>query len=306
MNLSKSMPEKENIASGNAQWTIIRLLRWSTSYLKAHDIDSPRATGEILLAHALKVKRIDLYMNHDKPLVAEELNTFKMLIKRRIKHEPVAYILGEKEFWSMALQVTQDVLIPRPETECLVEVALRLLSEMPSTASQRILDLGTGSGAIVLALISQQPGHVYFASDSSINAAKVASENAGRHDFLGQIHFFVGDWFSCLNPGKSLFDMIISNPPYIPSGVIETLQPEISRYEPIAALDGSLDGLSCFKRIICTAHDYLKPQGVLMLEIGHDQKDNIYRIFSDCDRYDDFNHAKDYSGYDRVVWMRKI
>jgi release factor glutamine methyltransferase len=298
------MPENQNITSGNAQWTIIRLIRWATSYLKAHDIDSPRATGEILLAHALKVKRIDLYLNHDKPLVAEELNAFKILIKRRIRREPVAYILGEKEFWSMDLQVTEDVLIPRPETECLVEVALKLLSEIPSTPSRRILDLGTGSGAIVLALASKQPGHVYFASDYSISAAKVAMGNAGRHDFSGRVNFFVGDWFSCLNPEESAFDMIVSNPPYIPSRVIGTLQPEIYRYEPVAALDGNLDGLSCFREIIGAAHNYLKPHGVLMLEIGHDQKEDIYRIFSGCNHYEDFNHAKDYSGHDRVVWMR--
>ncbi len=189
-------------------------------------------------------------MNYDKPLVAEELNTFKMLIKRRIRREPVAYILGVKEFWSMELQVTQDVLIPRPETECLVEAALDLLSKIPSSQSQRILDLGTGSGAIVLALVSQQSRHVYFASDYFIKAAKMAIGNARRHGFSGLIHFFVGDWLSCLNPGKSGFDMIVSNPPYIPSQVIGTLQPEIHQFEPLAALDGNQDGLFCFRKII--------------------------------------------------------
>jgi release factor glutamine methyltransferase len=299
------MPEKKTTTSGKTQWTIIKLIRWATSYLKTHDIDSPRATGEILLAHALKVKRIDLYLNYDQPLVAEELNVFKTLIKRRIRHEPVAYILGVKEFWSMDLQVTQDVLIPRPETECLVEVALNLLSKVPASQSQRILDLGTGSGAIVLALVSEQPRHVYFASDYSKKAAELASRNAAQHDFSRRIHFFVGDWLSCLSPEKSDFDMIVSNPPYIPSQVIETLQPEIHRYEPVAALDGNLDGLSCYRKIMATAHDHLKPHGVLMLEIGHDQKEKIHKIFSENNRYEDFNHLKDYSGYDRVVWMRK-
>ena len=303
MELSK--PEEKNTTSDSLPWTIIRLIRWATSYLKAHDVDSPRATGEILLAHALKLKRIDLYLNHDKPLVAEELNTFKLLIKRRVNREPVAYILGEKEFWSMDLKVTQDVLIPRPETECLVEAALNLLSENSAAPSQRILELGTGSGAIVLALASQRPGHIYFASDYFINAAKLARENGGRHDLSGRIHFFVGDWLSCLSSEKSDFDMIVSNPPYIPSQVIETLQPEIHRYEPVAALDGNLDGLSCYRKIIAAAHDHLKLHGVLMLEIGHDQKEKIHRIFSDSNHYEDFNHLKDYSGYDRVVWMRK-
>ncbi len=299
------MAEKKNTATDKAQWTIIKLIRWATSYLKTHDIDNPRATGEILLAHALKVNRIDLYLNYDQPLVAEELNTFKTLIKRRIRREPVAYILGAKEFWSLDLTITQDVLIPRPETECLVEVALNLISKIPASQSQRILDLGTGSGAIVLALVSQQPRHVYFASDYFNKAAELAGRNAARHGFSGRVHYFVGDWLAPLNPEKSEFDMIVSNPPYIPSQVIGKLQPEIHRFEPLAALDGDQDGLSCFRKIIGCAHHYLKPHGVLLLEIGHEQKDDIHRIVSDCDFYDDFNHSKDYSGCDRVVWMRK-
>jgi len=299
------MPENKITDSGKTQWTIIKLIRWANSYLKAHDIDSPRATGEILLAHALNVKRIDLYLNYDQPLVADELNTFKMLIKRRIRREPVAYILGTKEFWSMDLKITQDVLIPRPETECLVEVALKYLSQIPSVQTQRILELGTGSGAIILALVSQQPRHLYFASDYFKKAAALASMNTVRNDFAGRVHFFVGDWLTPLNPKKSGFDMIVSNPPYIPRRVIDTLQPEIHRFEPLAALSGGQDGLSCYRKIIGSAHNYLKPHGMLLLEIGHEQKDDIRRIASSCDVYDDFNHAEDYSGYDRVVWMRK-
>ena len=299
------MPDKKINASGKTLWTIIKLIRWATSYLKTHDIDSPRATGEILLAHALKVKRIDLYLNFDQPLVAEELNTFKRLIKRRLRREPVAYILGAKEFWSMDLKVTQDVLVPRPETECLVEAALNILSKISSSQPQRILDLGTGSGAIVLALASQQPRHIYFASDYFRKAIALANRNATRHDLSGQIHLFVGDWFSPLNPEKSGFDMIVSNPPYIPSRVIDKLQPEIHRFEPLAALNGDQDGLSCFRKIIGSAHNYLKPHGALLLEIGHDQKDDVRRIVSACDFYEGFSYNKDYSGYDRVVWMRK-
>jgi len=177
------MPDNKITDSDKTQWTIIKLIRWANSYLKAYDIDSPRATGEILLAHALNVKRIDLYLNYDQPLVADELNTFKMLIKRRIRREPVAYILGTKEFWSMDLKITQDVLIPRPETECLVEMALKYLSQIPSAQTQRILELGTGSGAIILALVSQQPRHLYFASDYFKEAAALASRNAVRNDF---------------------------------------------------------------------------------------------------------------------------
>ena len=289
----------------NNSWTIIKLLQWAASYLKTHDIDSPRATGEILLAHALKCERIDLYLNYDQPLVGDELQTFKTLIQRRIRREPVAYILGVKEFWSLDLEVTKDVLIPRPETECLVETALELLSRPASSQSWRILDLGTGSGAIIIALASQQPRHTYFASDRNIQAVRVAHRNARRHNLGEMIHYLNADWLTALNQKTSAFDMIVSNPPYIPSRVLEGLQPEISDFEPISALDGNNDGLGCFKKIISSAHCYLKPGGVLLLEIGHDQQDDVHRTVCDSGHYDDFSCTKDYSGHDRVVYMRR-
>jgi release factor glutamine methyltransferase len=299
------MNDKTAATTDDSQWTIIKLIRWATTYLKSHNIDSPRATGEILLARALKLKRIDLYLNFDQPLNDDELQRFKALIKRRIKREPVAYILGVKEFWSLELKVNQNVLIPRPETECLVEKALDLLSQSAFSPPQRILDLGTGSGAIVMALASQQPQHVYFASDRFWPAVEVARGNAERHEYSARIHFFVGDWFSSLNETKTGFDMIVSNPPYVPSDVIGGLQPEIRRFEPRAALDGAEDGLACFRTIIGTAHNHLKTAGVLIMEIGHDQRADVRRIAADGGRFEAFNCAKDYSGHDRVVWMRK-
>ena len=296
----------ENLNTQNeTQWTIIKLLQWAASYFKSHDIDSPRATGEILLAHALKCERIDLYLKFDQPLLGDELKAFKMLVQRRIKREPVAYILGVKEFWSLDLEVTEDVLIPRPETECLVEAALELLSRQASSQSWRILELGTGSGAISIALASQQPRHTYFASDRSMPAVKVAHRNAGRHNLGEMIHYFNADWLTPLNQKTAAFDMIVSNPPYIPSRVIGELQPEINCYEPMTALDGNDDGLGCFKPIIGSAHHYLQPGGVLLLEIGHDQQEAVRRIAFDSGRYGDFGSRKDYAGHDRVVWMHK-
>ena len=289
----------------STQWTIIKLLQWAASYLKTHDIDSPRATGEILLAHALKCERIDLYLKYDQPLLGDELKTFKTLVQRRIKREPVAYILGVKEFWSLDLEVTEDVLIPRPETECLVETALEILSSHAVSQSWRILDLGTGSGAIIIALASQQPRHSYFASDRTIQAVRVARRNARRHNLGEMIHYFNADWLAPVNQKTSAFDMIVSNPPYIPSRVIAGLQPEIHGYEPMAALDGNDDGLGCFNIMIGSAHRFLKPGGVLLLEIGHDQLAEVRRIGSDCGHYDDFGSGQDYAGHDRVVWMHK-
>ena len=298
------MNDNTAAATDNSQWTIIKLIRWATSYLKSYDIDSPRATGEILLAHALQLSRIDLYLKHDQPLVPDELQTFKTLIKRRVRREPVAYILGAKEFWSLDLEVNTDVLIPRPETECLVEIALDLLAGKSSRPPQRILDLGTGSGAIVLALASQQPRHIYFASDRFRPAVELACRNAGRHNLRQMIHFFVGDWLSSINRATPGFDVIVSNPPYIPCRVIAGLQPEIHQYEPRTALNGDIDGLACYRNIIGTAHSHLNPEGVLLLEIGHDQREDVRQIAAECNRYEEFSSSKDYSGYDRVVTMR--
>lgn len=297
--------EKTSKHTEDVNWTIIKLIRWAASYLRSHGIDSPRATGEILLAHALKLNRIDLYLNYDQPLTDDELQKFKALIKRRTCREPVAYILGAKEFWSLDLKVDRNVLIPRPETECLVEKALALLSESTVPPPQRILDLGTGSGAIVMALASQQPQHVYFASDRSWPAVVVARDNARRYEYAARIHFFVGDWLSSLNQARTGFDMIVSNPPYIPSNVIDGLQPEIWRFEPRIALDGAGDGLACFRTIIGAAHNHLKIRGALIMEIGCDQREDVSRIAADGDRFEAIDCAKDYSGHDRVVWMRK-
>jgi release factor glutamine methyltransferase len=288
------------------KWTIIKLLRWAAPYLERRDIDSPRATGEILLAHALQCERIDLYLKYDQPLNGEELQVFKSLIQRRVRREPVAYILGKKEFWSLDFEVTRDVLIPRPETECLMESALEILPGPASSQARRILDLGTGSGAIVIALASQRPLHRYFASDRSIQALRVAQRNARRHALDKKIQFFAADWMTALKPKASAFDMIVSNPPYIPSSVIKGLQPEIHDFEPLEALDGDDDGLGCYSKIIGFAHRFLKPGGVLLLEIGHDQQDAVHRIAVDCGHYDHFGSSKDYAGYDRVVWMHKV
>jgi release factor glutamine methyltransferase len=301
----KSMSGENRNTATNSQWTIIKLLQWAASYFKTHDIDSPRATGEILLAHALKCERIDLYLKFDQPLLGDELKRFKVLVQRRIRREPVAYILGVKEFWSLDLEVTEDVLIPRPETECLVEAALALLPRQESSQSWRILELGTGSGAIAIALASQLPRHIYFASDRSMPAVKVARRNARRHNLGDMIHYFNADWLTSINRKTTAFDMIVSNPPYIPSRVIGELQPEIHGYEPMAALDGDHDGLGCISTIIGSAHHHLHPGGVLLLEIGHDQQGPVRRMAIDSGRYDSIGGRKDYAGHDRVIWMHK-
>jgi len=296
-------------ASTDVEWTILKLLKWATSFFTSHDIEKPRAEAEILLSHALKIQRIDLYLKYDQPLYNDDLKRFKALIKRRINREPVAYIVGTKEFWSMEFEVTRDVLIPRPETEFLVETALGLLPKASSSDSimrpKRILELGTGSGAVILALASMRPGHKFFATDRIWAAIRLAMKNAVRHGLESVVEWICADWFDPFRPEQCKFDMIISNPPYVPSRLIGSLQPEISKYEPISALDGGDDGLLCLKHIICHAHLYLREQGSLLLEMGYDQRSNVEKIVRQCSGYELPVWTKDYSGYDRVIQMRK-
>jgi release factor glutamine methyltransferase len=292
------------------EWTILKVLEWTTSYFKSRSIESPRSSAEILLAHTLEINRIDLYLQYDQPLNSSELEKFKPLIKRRAAREPVAYITGIKEFWSLELVVTKDVLIPRPDTECLIEASLSLLSADVNGNSDlkqmRILELGTGSGAIVLALAKEKPMHFYYASDCNIKTIMVAKNNANKNNLDEKVLFFTGDWLSPLNERKVSFDMIISNPPYIRTRDIAGLQPEICEYEPRIAIDGEEDGLRSLKHIIYSAHNLLKRYGTLILEIGHDQRDAVSRIIENCGQYENIAFSKDYGGYDRVVQMSKI
>lgn len=293
------------LKSSKSCWTIIDLINWTTAYFTSHNIDSSRTTAEIFLASVLKVRRIDLYLQYDRPLISEELDAFKGLIKRRIQREPSAYILGEKEFWSMDFKVTRDVLIPRPETECLVEAALDCMVDENGQKQKRILDLGTGSGAVILALASQKPGHFYFASDISPKALAVASENTEHHGLRERVTYFSGDWFYPLKHHTPFFDIIVSNPPYIRSDDIGKLQPEIYQYEPIIALEGEKDGLGSIRHIIQGGHQYLRRDGYLLLEIDHLRKNDVQKIIERSGKYEGVVFSKDYGGYDRVVKMRK-
>ncbi|MBW2437826.1 MAG: peptide chain release factor N(5)-glutamine methyltransferase [Desulfobacterales bacterium] len=293
------------IKSQRPEWTIMKLLQWAVTYFKSHDIDSPRATAEILLSHALAANRIDLYLHYDQPLNAAELNRFKVVVKRRIKREPVAYILGHKEFWTLDLEVSPEVLIPRPETECLVERALENLAAAPDLSRKHILELGTGSGAILLALASEKPRHAYWGTDISAGAIRLAQRNAICHGLAENMRFIVADWFAPFAARTDLFDLIVSNPPYIKTEDLEQLRPEIKAFEPLVALDGSADGLRCLRHIIESAHLYLKPGGRLILEMGHDQKTPLTQIIDRCGQYEDISYYTDYSGYDRIIAMRK-
>jgi len=284
-----------------SDWTVLKLLEWTTSYFQSHDVDSPRSTAEILLAEVLNLERIDLYLRYDQPLAPPELKAFKALIQRRVRREPVAYIVGKKEFWSLDLKVTADVLIPRPETECLVEQALALLD---TDRCLQVLDLGTGSAAIVLALVHQYPRHRYWASDISCKALSVARCNLRRFGRQDRVGLFCGAWLAALNPRRARFDVIVSNPPYIARGQLDGLQPEIARYEPRTALDGGHTGVECIRTILQQAPRFLAAEGALLMEIGEDQPSLLASLVAKIGAYEPPVFFNDYAGAVRGIVLR--
>ena len=290
-------------------WTIIKILSWTESYFKDHSIDSPRLTAEILLGFCLDVKRLDLYLQHDRPLEKNELALFKSLIKRRIGREPVAYIIGEKGFYESSFQVREGVLIPRPDTETLVEKAIGLLEpgkgDKPNfSGARKVLELGVGSGAIVVSLARACPDHTYFACDLSSLALGTAIENAEKITET-PIRFFQGYWFDSIKK-QEYFDLIVSNPPYIPANEIQDLASEIKLHEPRLALDGGIDGLDSIREILARARNYLLPGGRVLLEIGFDQKERVESIVKAIPEYKSIEFVKDLAGHTRLVSVKKI
>jgi release factor glutamine methyltransferase len=250
-------------------WTPLKLLAWSQEWFAKKGVDAPRLTGELLLAHALRCDRVRLYLDFDKPLGDVELGAFRELVKRRADGEPTAYLVGRREFWGRPFRVTPDVLVPRPETELLVEAALAALPD-GGTA----LDLCTGTGAIGISLALEKPGARISATDLSPAALAVARENATA---LGAtVEFREGDLFAALAPGLR-FDLIVSNPPYVPSGELAGLSREVRR-EPVMALDGGPDGLALLRRIAADAPRWLAPGGTLLLEMHESHVEALPRL----------------------------
>lgn len=286
-------------------WTVLDVLDWTRSYFSSRDIDSPRLTAEMLLCHCLGFERIDLYLQYDRPLNKTELSAYKALISRRANREPVAYITGRKGFWESEFSVAPGVLIPRPDTETLVEKALELLgSRSESAGPATVLELGVGSGAISVSIASTFPEALCIASDISWKAIETSVLNAGSHKECARLFFVSGSWFGPFRQ-KPVFDLIVSNPPYIPSGEIPGLQPEIVRYEPWVALDGGKDGLDCIREIVLQARHYLQPGGDLLLEIGAGQRPLLESFAATLDTYEPVEFFQDYSGHERVAKFKK-
>jgi release factor glutamine methyltransferase len=280
----------------NESWTIKKVLDWTTGYFTKHQMENPHLEAEILLSHALNAERIKLYIDFEKEIDKKSLEVFKGFITRRAKREPTAYITGNKHFMSLNFKVTQDVLIPRPETELLIENAIELSKAYNGNIT--VLDIGTGSGAIAVSLAKFIDNAEIYATDSSKKALEVAALNAKRHGVEGKIKFIETDLF----PKENLkFDIIISNPPYIKTSDISGLQPEIKDFEPVAALDGGADGLDFYRKIMEKASEYIKENGSILLEIGADQSKDVVGIIKNKLALKNIRVKKDLSGLDRVV-----
>jgi release factor glutamine methyltransferase len=257
--------------------TVLEGIQKSAEFLAKKEVESPRLQAELLLAHVLNTPRMQLYLNFERVLTTAEVDGLRELIRRRSRREPWQHIVGSTSFCGLEISVNRHVLIPRPETELLAEFGwsfLSTLNSQPSTA----LDFGTGSGCIAIALAVKCPAAKVSATDLSQEALEMAKQNAAIHQVADRIDFFNGDGFTGL-PREIRFDLIVSNPPYIPSAEIDSLQPEVRDYDPRQALDGGPDGLDYLRRLAAEASLFLKPQGRIMLEFGDGQSDSAAKIF---------------------------
>lgn len=250
------------------RWTVLSLLQWGSDYLKAKGLDEPRLTVDLLLAHVLSLPRLNLYLQFDRPLSADELSRFKSLFKRRLTREPLQYIIGETEFMGLRVRVTPDVLVPRPETELLAERAIEDLKNR-SAGARNVLEIGTGSGNLVLAIARFVPDARVLSIDVSEAALAVARENLRAHA-IEMVELAAMDVFSDRLDGRT-FDVIVSNPPYISLAEFAELQPEVRDFEPRLATTDGADGLRVIRRIIELAGNALRPGGSLLLEVAYDQ-----------------------------------
>ena len=279
----------------------MEVLKWAADYFQGKGVSEPRASGEVLLAHALNLSRLDLYLRYDQPLSPEELARFKALVVRRRAGEPVAYITGHREFWSLDFKVTPAVLIPRPETETLVEAVLQVFK--PETESL-CLEVGVGSGAIIIALARELPQTRWLGLDLSAPALTVARENAQTHGVAPRLHFLRGDLLSALKPGPR-FALVVANLPYIPRPVWEHLPQDIKEFEPREALLGGEDGLDLIRPLAQAAPGILQPGGWLALEVADGQAPKVAALLQETGEFEQIEKIPDYLGIERVIRARR-
>jgi len=312
-------------------WTIQKLLNWVTEYLTGKGIDSPRLSAELLLCQVVGLKRIELYTQFDKPVAKQQLDRLHDLVKRAGQNEPIAYLVGKTEFYSLELNVTPDCMIPRPETELLVERAIEFLrtrpvssatgrnsimgntlqkgsiSNGPRTGTQFVCDLCTGSGCIAVAIAKNYPDARIIATDICDAALAVAAGNVEKHQLGDQIALLCGDLFDPIMPQLDVneFDLIVCNPPYVSTAEYEKLDKNVKDYEPKKALFAGVDGLDIYCRIIEKAEEFLKPDAALMLEIGYAQGRAVKELLEQTGTFAEIRIEKDFHNNDRIAIAKK-
>lgn len=286
--------------------TLRSVLKDAVNTLSSNHIEQARLEAELLLAHVLELRKEDLIIHPDQELTGPQEDEFQQLVERRCRKEPLAYLVSHREFWSLEFKVNSKVLIPRPETEGVIEQLLNLAGDETDEKSIRILDVGTGSGILAIVAALEFPKARVTAVDNSGDALEVARDNALRHKVANRMDFLkmdlVRDWDL---PESSCYDFILSNPPYIPSHELQTLMPDVRDYEPQAALDGGPDGLACYRCIVANAIPYLKPGGYLIFEVGEDQAGPVKQNLHAHGGWDEVEIIQDLSGRDRVVSTRR-
>jgi release factor glutamine methyltransferase len=289
------------------------LFKNTVQRLEKAGIPEPELETSLLLAHILNIDKTALLLAGEEVLAVDQLEEFEKKISRRLQREPLAYITEEKEFWSLPFRVSRDVLIPRPETELLIEITLKRLFKSREDQKINILDLGTGSGIIAVVLALELPTAEVTAIDLSRNALKVAKHNAKRHKVAERINFINSDWFGGLS-SKMKYDLVLANPPYIAKNLLdkpfgqtcESLQPEVGNYEPHLALDGGERGIHQINRIAKGLGKALKSGGWFLMEIGADQAEEVSDIFMGTALFDNMVIHNDYAGCARVFQARKV
>jgi len=278
-------------------WTVLNLLKWTANFFAGKGIENGRLDAELLLAEILHLNRIGLYLNFERPVQSDDLAAFRALIERRARREPIAYILGHGEFWSLTFKVGPEVLIPRGDTETLVEAALKVLPQ-----GGTLLDIGVGSGAIALAIAHERPDLAVEGIDLSPAALAIATENAQTLGVAARVALRQGDLLAL--DGSRQYDVIVSNPPYIALGEKASLMPEVRDFEPSLALFAGADGLDCYRALVPAAKALLKNPGTLLVEVGAGQAAAVAELFA-ASGYAEIFTSRDLSGIERVVAGKK-
>jgi len=294
------------MAENTGTWTVRRLLEWTPGFFTKKGVDQPRLSAELLLSHVLDVPRINLYTGYDRVVGEAQLARYRDLVKRAAEQEPIAYLTGRAHFFSLEFAVSRDVLIPRPDTETLVENVLQTVRHQPGLEAPRVLDLCTGSGCVAASIAKNLKSALVWAIDISPAAIAIAQKNVDQLGLTDRVTLGIGDLFDPLKTfaDPRPFDLIVANPPYIATDQLPGLDKSVRDFEPMLALDGGKDGLTIHRRILTKAPDHLLPGGRIFLEIAFDQGASARAMANEFPGFEEPRIRKDFGGRDRVLALR--